>query len=57
MHYSPTCTACRDCSPETFYVSCQGCQTRKARIEAERKAPVLTDAQVAGADSTFGDVK
>lgn len=52
--YLPTCPACRDASPNSFYVSCQGCHARKARIEADR---ALSAAQVAGADSTFGEIE
>lgn len=51
--YLPTCPACRDASPNSFYVSCQGCQARKARIEATRLPPPITASQVVGMDSTM----
>lgn len=52
--YRPTCRACRDSDPETFYTSCGGCQARRADIEARRRrpAPVLTQDAVDAMDST-----
>lgn len=55
--YLPTCAACRSSDPTTFRLGCQGCQARKARIDAARLSPPITAAQVAGMDSTFGELK
>jgi hypothetical protein len=52
-HYAPTCPACRAHDPESFRLSCQGCQARKAHLEAERQVPALSRAQVEGMDSTM----
>lgn len=51
--YAPSCAACRDNDPRTFYRSCEGCQARKARLEAARVVPALTQKQVDGMDSTM----
>lgn len=57
MTYTPLCSACRIHDPATFHVSCSGCQARKARIEAARITPPITDVQVEAMDSTFGELK
>jgi hypothetical protein len=56
MMYAPTCKACREQDPQTFYRSCSGCQARKDRIEAQRSEPSITPQHAAGMDSTMGQL-
>lgn len=46
--YTPTCPACRTSDTRTFYISCAGCQARKAHIEAERRQAQPPTTQPAG---------
>lgn len=52
--YTPACLPCRSNDPTTFYRSCDGCQARKAVVDAQRRPPPpLTQGQVDGMDSTM----
>lgn len=53
--YLPTCAACRTNDATTFRRSCNGCQARKALLDASRRAAIAppTRDQVAGMDSTM----
>ncbi len=52
--YTPSCPACRTQDHTSFHRSCNGCQARKAHLDAQRRedAPLTPD-QVAGMDSTI----
>lgn len=52
--YAPSCPACRALDLTTFHRSCNGCQARKAHLDAQRReAASLTAEQVAAMDSTM----
>ncbi len=52
--YAPTCPACRDNRPDTFYVHCSGCQARRRQLQAPPPPPSeLSQAQIEAMDSTM----